>query len=231
MRDATRPLGSSPLARGKLGRLVTERSKEGLIPAHAGKTSSFSWLLRRSAAHPRSREENDVHAEASIRFEGSSPLTRGKLSFLVQLVLTIGLIPAHAGKTEPGCSRTSPSTAHPRSCGENVMSHAARLRRWGASPLTRGKLRAQDGSADHLGLIPAHAGKTRPSRRSYRKQPAHPRSRGENRPGLGSSIIWPGSSPLTRRKLHVLPQRRHARRLIPAHAGKTISGPFNSAPV
>ena len=33
-----RPLGSSPLARGKLGRLVTERSKEGLIPAHAGKT-------------------------------------------------------------------------------------------------------------------------------------------------------------------------------------------------
>ena len=135
------------------------------------------------------------------------------------------LIPAHAGKTLISNGEIPKGRAHPRSCGENVMSHAARLRRWGASPLTRGKLRAQDGSADHLGLIPAHAGKTRPSRRSYRKQPAHPRSRGENRPGLGSSIIWPGSSPLTRRKLHVLPQRRHARRLIPAHAGKTATRP------
>ena len=139
------------------------------------------------------------------------------------------LIPAHAGKTLISNGEIPKGRAHPRSCGENVMSHAARLRRWGASPLTRGKLRAQDGSADHLGLIPAHAGKTRPSRRSYRKQPAHPRSRGENRPGLGSSIIWPGSSPLTRRKLHVLPQRRHARRLIPAHAGKTSANPRGAA--
>ena len=50
--------GSSPLTRGKLIRLRHVGLIEGLIPAHAGKTSSFLWLLRRSAAHPHSRGEN-----------------------------------------------------------------------------------------------------------------------------------------------------------------------------
>ena len=50
--------GSSPLTLGKLIRLRHVGLIEGLIPAHAGKTSSFLWLLRRSAAHPHSRGEN-----------------------------------------------------------------------------------------------------------------------------------------------------------------------------
>ena len=53
---------------------------------------------------------------------------------------------------------------------------------------------------------------------------AHPRSRGENQKVNDRGITVDGSSPLTRGKL---PRRLHvrlARRLIPAHAGKTMSG-------
>ena len=89
---------SSPLAWGKLARTQTGTTltrltpahagktsapgistrNDGLIPAHTGKTSSFSWLLRRSAAHPRSRGENADTVSKSRGCRGSSPLTRGK---------------------------------------------------------------------------------------------------------------------------------------------------------
>ena len=51
--------------------------------------------------------------------------------------------------------------------------------------------------------------------------PAHPRSRGENRPPVRSRASWAGSSPLTRGKLgdDISLDRPHG--LIPAHAGKT----------
>ena len=91
----------------------------------------------------------------------------------------------------------------------------------GSSPLTRGKLRWWSLRRPPVGLIPAHAGKTRPTERHTQCPPAHPRSRGEN--DRCAQISWPvlGSSPLTRGK----PPRARARialdGLIPAHAGKT----------
>ena len=52
-----------------------------------------------AAAHPRVGGENDVHAEASIRFEGSSPRGRGKRNQELIKATGAGLIPAGAGKT------------------------------------------------------------------------------------------------------------------------------------
>ena len=72
-----------------------------------------------------------------------------------------------------------------------------------------------------LGLIPAHAGKTRHPRRSRHLQPAHPRSRGENEAVVIDSGGGAGSSPLTRGKHPVGGAGRGGLRLIPAHAGKT----------
>ena len=71
-------------------------------------------------------------------------------------------------------------------------------------------------------LIPAHAGKT--GRRALRSSPqsAHPRSRGENVAHRRTDSSSAGSSPLTRGKHVWSPSRGSARRLIPAHAGKTI---------
>ena len=53
-------------------------------------------------------------------------------------------------------------------------------------------------------------------------RPAHPRSRGENLVAAVDTMPLTGSSPLTRGKLSTKPTAHPSRRLIPAHAGKTI---------
>ena len=91
--------GSSPLTRGK--RILTRvRSyADGLIPAHAGKTSCVFASVSIMRAHPRSRGENRKTALAWARRGGSSPLTRGKRVCPSAGWKDKGLIPAHAGKT------------------------------------------------------------------------------------------------------------------------------------
>ena len=81
------------------------------------------------------------------------------------------------------------------------MSHAARLRRWGASPLTRGKLIQRVSLDRERRLIPAHAGKTRRPAWSRLACTAHPRSRGENGNKTATAKQPHGSSPLTQGKL------------------------------
>ena len=72
-------------------------------------------------------------------------------------------------------------------------------------------------------LIPAHAGKT--SDRAVRALgvAAHPRSRGENAVGYVVKSYADGSSPLTRGKRRRGCPGHRDRRLIPAHAGKTVA--------
>ena len=70
---------------------------------------------------------------------GSSPLTRGKLTHARLAWRERGLIPAHAGKTsEPDLPRTH-ARAHPRSRGENSLLTPMLSDKYGSSPLTRGK--------------------------------------------------------------------------------------------
>ena len=153
--------------------------------------------------------------------EGSSPLTRGKLSVVVEWFQTNGLIPAHAGKTRrPDRSRSS-SRAHPRSRGENLLSQLPLIGGGGSSPLTRGKPVWRGVRIDHLGLIPAHAGKTPCPTVRLRRMRAHPRSRGENQQAAIEEQKAKGSSPLTRGKRTLISCRIAGVRLIPAHAGKT----------
>ena len=92
---------------------------------------------------------------------------------------------------------------------------------FGSSPLTRGKLDRRDRTRIRFRLIPAHAGKTAGCRGSDDPTAAHPRSRGENRGRRRGGSAPAGSSPLTRGKPHPRRPDMAARRLIPAHAGKT----------
>ena len=199
-------------------------SRTGLIPAHAGKTASSPPLAWRPAAHPRSRGENVVRENLCRNPSGSSPLTRGKPVRVGHAYWWSGLIPAHAGKTSSLTDRQTPRPAHPRSRGENVATEAATSTSTGSSPLTRGKPFLDLVPAEAAGLIPAHAGKTRPRRTHPRPRGAHPRSRGENPLRLRSSAAAAGSSPLTRGKQPGSVDATDAVRLIPAHAGKTYAG-------
>ena len=172
--------GSSPLTRGKLIDPLIALAVGGLIPAHAGKTSPFRLRVVAVGAHPRSRGENYRDGNDLQLPEGSSPLTRGK-RFLVNLEDVLhGLIPAHAGKTQPRGWLPRRARAHPRSRGENASAPSRRLYGVGSSPLTRGKPGRSCPSTRAAGLIPAHAGKTVPGWLNRGARRAHPRSRGEN---------------------------------------------------
>ena len=111
--------GSSPLTRGKPLTQFKLSGSDGLIPAHAGKTSRPRLRSRRQRAHPRSRGENVEGGHFRPFRWGSSPLTRGKRSRLWKWCRRRRLIPAHAGKTLRAAWRSSAVS--------------------GSSPLTRGK--------------------------------------------------------------------------------------------
>ena len=159
--DLMAKAGSSPLTRGKLKAIHRHIFQDGLIPAHAGKTQSSSAWSRRAWAHPRSRGENFASRWIASSAMGSSPLTRGKQVRAKVGVKPSRLIPAHAGKTASVGVRCVAGRAHPRSRGENPVGHPRRVRDGGSSPLTRGKPQELPNLFDDLGLIPAHAGKTR----------------------------------------------------------------------
>ena len=213
--------GSSPLTRGKRRDAEVRGHVEGLIPAHAGKTSRTRAPTTFTTAHPRSRGENTTVAILNDPERGSSPLTRGKLCCQCCQLSRSGLIPAHAGKTPRAVPTCGNREAHPRSRGENVAGLGWVREGPGSSPLTRGKLVDAVAAAVEDGLIPAHAGKTAPAAASSCTSPAHPRSRGENSYADKTDVTGNGSSPLTRGKQCCLARPGNTDGLIPAHAGKT----------
>ena len=113
--------------------------------------------------------------------------------------------------------------AHPRSRGENGIEITIDQEKAGSSPLTRGKhiLRVLEGKAERL--IPAHAGKTVVTCFTMSPLRALPRSRGENVWSLRQTRRCSGSSPLTRGKQRPSASTLEIQRLIPAHAGKTVT--------
>ena len=214
-------LGSSPLTRGRRHRGGRRRHRRGLIPAHAGSTGAQGDYLVAWAAHPRSRGVDRAITYAVRAPRGSSPLTRGRPSDHVRRSSSSRLIPAHAGSTRSLSSPKPGSSAHPRSRGVDRLRKVGLLPASGSSPLTRGRLPRPVHRRCRAGLIPAHAGSTRPVHRPLVSVSAHPRSRGVDTSTLQRSSTSAGSSPLTRGRLvegglHLLDGG-----LIPAHAGST----------
>ena len=195
-------MGSSPLTRGKQRRGCRVVPGDGLIPAHAGTTTTSSSAFSPTRAYPHSRGENHPSHQATATRMGSSPLTRGKLRPRGLEGGHYGLIPTHAGKTP--CLASSPASwwAHPHSRGENWFPRLSAARSAGSSPLTRGKRDVRPGEGGRGRLIPTHAGKTPACSCSRRSVRAHPHSRGENTMHVAIVGFVPGSSPLTRGKLH-----------------------------
>ncbi len=148
---------------------------------------------------------------------------RGKPSSASCRYTSVGLIPAHAGKTFTAEALRRRSPAHPRACGENALGAVSLLAGAGSSPRMRGKLKMRLCSSRNLGLIPAHAGKTSRRRYSPRARRAHPRACGENLYRGARPVASRGSSPRMRGKPPEERTKRCQKRLIPAHAGKTYA--------
>ena len=137
-RKLWRRWGSSPLTRGAHPQRLTLRPRTGLIPAHAGSTSSADGGGRPEPAHPRSRGEHRLVLPARRWRRGSSPLTRGARWSAGPVPGRPGLIPAHAGSTSIRFLMRSPPPAHPRSRGEHMATRVTVVEVNGSSPLTRG---------------------------------------------------------------------------------------------
>ena len=131
--------GSSPRMRGKRRRRPRCARRSGLIPAHAGKTRQPCYQQSNHPAHPRACGEN-LHIEGLVDTPyGSSPRMRGKRLVQHVTLITVGLIPAHAGKTLLRSRCMNESRAHPRACGENAGAVPPGTGTAGSSPRMRGK--------------------------------------------------------------------------------------------
>ena len=153
--------GSSPLARGGLGRRRQDAGVPRLIPAGAGRTRRGCGRRPCTRAHPRWRGEDQHHLKIGADGAGSSPLARGGRDLHDLVPVTRGLIPAGAGRTpSPGRPPRSRG-AHPRWRGEDSLRSALAKPINGSSPLARGgHLRVRVVAVVDR-LIPAGAGRTR----------------------------------------------------------------------
>ena len=213
--------GSSPRIRGKPGHDVANHLPGGLTPAHAGKTHWWKWSRPMGWAHPRAYGENHLEEAAEPFVKGSSPRIRGKLMAVMIATGSIGLIPAHTGKTRRSSQAKAGARAHPRAYGENTSLQSSQGGSTGSSPRIRGKHGTNLTSRAYLGLIPAHTGKTTPFKVPFRNRRAHPRAYGENGCGECHEAALVGSSPRIRGKQLLTLVTGVRRGLIPAHTGKT----------
>ena len=160
--DGTRGCGgSSPRMRGTLW-----VSSVGLSPVRD---------------HPRACGEHRQYGREPLPCQGSSPRMRGTRSGRHRRPDRRGIIPAHAGNTFG--HRTAPTVHgdHPRACGEHHITVQTVMPESGSSPRMRGTRIADDIARVAAGIIPAHAGNTRPPPRRWRRWRDHPRACGEHR--------------------------------------------------
>ena len=143
----------------------------------------------------------------------------------------VRLIPARAGKTQVRGRPRAAAGAHPRACGENLVTVPRQSGKTGSSPRVRGKRRLALEPLDERRLIPARAGKTRLQSGRAPHQPAHPRACGENLHVYWLHLSERGSSPRVRGKHCRRQTNSFLLRLIPARAGTTGSNPRRRSPI
>ncbi len=160
---------------------------------------------------------------------GSSP--RGRGTRRAERLRHSGrrFIPAWAGNTRAGPTRSGRCPVHPRVGGEHIKIEQMGVQSYGSSPRGRGTHLARYRGKSVRRFIPAWAGNTNRSQAKAPAAPVHPRVGGEH---LVSDIVCPlrcGSSPRGRGTRGVFLARVVAHRFIPAWAGNTAAG--FSAPI
>ena len=175
--------GSSPQTRGTPADNDAMASRRRLIPADAGNTHGAATCRRPQSAHPRRRGEHAGGTGTGSRLGGSSPQTRGTPRIEPGRRLRSRLIPADAGNTHDAPPEDPRQPAHPRRRGEHRAGAETMDRDRGSSPQTRGTREAAATPRVVRRLIPAGAGNTWRKLAGKCPQPAHPRRRGEHRPG------------------------------------------------
>ena len=153
---------------------------------------------------------------------GSPPHMRGTVGAFPFQYLLEGITPAHAGNSSECARQCSLSWDHPRTCGEQILSHLYHLSFVGSPPHMRGTDSETLPVAKKYRITPAHAGNRSPGINTQEGEKDHPRTCGEQRVFpyrfnflLGSPPHMRGTEFSTRGIAQLL-------RITPAHAGNSV---------
>ena len=152
---------------------------------------------------------------------GSPPHMRGKDTKTHPDGYYRRITPAHAGKSVKGATLCGSNKDHPRTCGEKFPPRLPMFHSLGSPPHMRGKAFRVGHAGRRAGITPAHAGKSsvRPVQGFTDRD--HPRTCGEKITAAIAFAALLGSPPHMRGKVHHFPSNIGARRITPAHAGKS----------
>ena len=131
--------GSPPHMRGKASASALIRSSAGITPAHAGKRAFHLICGIILWDHPRTCGEKLLSNPSTKKQSGSPPHMRGKANLKGASFLTLGITPAHAGKSVREPIQVFGAWDHPRTCGEKRLWGKCNLKKWGSPPHMRGK--------------------------------------------------------------------------------------------
>ena len=134
--------GSSPRMRGSRRASQKRPRMAGIIPAHAGLTTAARDSHSGYWDHPRACGAHAQALDSFIDVLGSSPRMRGSLKDDGQRVIRLW--------------------DHPRACGAHSLEDDDDDLDEGSSPRMRGSLNRGTWMCGWTGIIPAHAGLTRP---------------------------------------------------------------------
>ena len=153
-------MGSPPHMRGKEAARALCGSNAGITPAHAGKRFTIRRVNTLTRDHPRTCGEKvfAIYPYATIR--ESPPHMRGKASEDGGRKKPPGITPAHAGKSRGNSDPYVRLWDHPRTCGEKLTNCSKLIAEAGSPPHMRGKGLRRKHKPGHIGITPAHAGKS-----------------------------------------------------------------------
>ena len=149
-----------PRACGEHLSMMTITCSQRIIPAHAGNTAAPYKAVGDLRDHPRACGEHPYFRGVTLGSGGSSPRMRGTPIGIAPRVSPDGIIPAHAGNTQPAGSWSDCCRDHPRACGEHQVRDTLYGTTQGSSPRMRGTPRVRGVACVRIGIIPAHAGNT-----------------------------------------------------------------------
>ena len=155
------PGGSPPRMRGKGCCKHLMILVDGIIPAHAGKSSVRELLLIVSRDHPRMCREKGSFIILSEGMIESPPHVRGKVCHVTSCGDFPRITPACAGKSRKQQQAQTPRRDHPRVCGEKRLGIPCGVYGYGSPPRMRGKVPKSPPTKPSPRITPACAGKRR----------------------------------------------------------------------
>ena len=145
------------------GALPCNRQKSirnGITPAYAGRTHRHKYRYSDKRDHPRVCGAHQYMQALCRLAKGSPPRMRGAPKLRLCIVLSAGITPAYAGRTDFQKHFKKWGGDHPRVCGAHSASIMPSISLSGSPPRMRGAPLSLTLVVEVQGITPAYAGRT-----------------------------------------------------------------------